>query len=115
MEDKEKIQFVGIKPTRSLFRYVELQVEKWISRERSLLFLPKSADYKVRVERDKAYPHYQCNVEVRIGSKRWHSFECGRTLHDTLNHALRHMRLITTLPQRHTDLAADYASTSNVA
>lgn len=115
MEDKEHIRFVGMKPTRSLLRFVERQVKKWISREQGLLFLPKSADYKVRVEREENYPYYQCDVEVCIGSRRWHSFECGRTLHDALTHALRRMKSVATFTQRPLDIATTTTASSHVA
>jgi hypothetical protein len=67
------VEFLGMKPARSLFRFVERQVEKWIERERSLLFLPRVAHYNVQVEKTAEHPLYQCAMRITIGSREWRS------------------------------------------
>jgi hypothetical protein len=65
-------------------RFVKRQVEKWIARDQSLLFLP----------RDRQGPFYACEVQIKIGSREWESHEYGRSLQDALTQSLAHMRYV---------------------
>ena len=89
---KGRVVFFGMKATRALQRYAERQVEKWIEREQTLLFLPKAAIFTVQVERSNEFPHYECAIEVKIGAREWRSIEGGRTLQDALKTALTQLK-----------------------
>ncbi|MGE4108426.1 MAG: hypothetical protein AB7F66_14565 [Bacteriovoracia bacterium] len=94
MDDKNKrIQIIGTKATRSFQRFIERQVEKWISRNQTSLPPPRPSNYRVTVEREDEHPYYHCDIEVRIANKYWRGFEGGRNIQEALAHALRHMKL----------------------
>lgn len=95
---KGNTQFFGMKPTRSLQRYVERQIEKWIERQQTLLFFPKSGSYEVQIERTSEFPYYECALEVRLGGREWRGRDSGRTLHDALNGALRRLQTFNIYP-----------------
>ncbi|MGZ3712685.1 MAG: hypothetical protein ACXVBE_13055, partial [Bdellovibrionota bacterium] len=87
-----KILFTGMKPRPSQIRYVESEVESWISREQSVL-MPGRAEYFVRIESEEGFSYYHCFVEVEFGSYRLSALEGGRTLSGALTNALRRMRV----------------------
>ena len=93
-----RVQFSGMRPTRSLQRDVERQIEKWIEREQSLLFLPRTGSFVAHIERTSEFPYYECALEIAIGAREWRSFEGGRTLHDALKSALRHLKTFNIVP-----------------
>lgn len=90
----KKILFVGMRPKRSLSRQVECELEKWINEEQSAL-LPGKADYQIKVEREEAYPYYQCSVEVSFGPCKLKAQEGGKTLQAALSNSLRRMRVVS--------------------
>jgi len=88
-----RVEFFGMKPTRSLQRHVERQIEKWIERQQTLLFFPKTGNFSVQIERATECPKYECAIEVRIGTREWRSYEEGRTLQDALMATLKHLKI----------------------
>lgn len=93
MEDKSKqVVVYGVKPHRVLLRSIERQVEKWIEREQSLLFLPKHAEYRVEVEKEDTDPFFGCSLKIRIGSREWRSHEGGKTIQEAVSQALKRLR-----------------------
>lgn len=107
MEDKKMIQFFGIIPTRSLLRFVEAKIKKWIERELIYRDCPKNLTYHIQVERDETFPYYECAAEVQIDSHEWRGHGSGRTLHEALNRALKHLKSANVLPlQSHNHRAA---------
>jgi len=91
MEDENQIQLIGIKPNKSLFRFVERHIEKWISRERSLLFLPNRSSYRVTIEREADHCYF-CHLQVTIGPRTWESYANERTFQEALLHAIRQLK-----------------------
>jgi len=89
----KRILFVGMKPKKSVSRYVEREVEKWISQEQSALISGR-AEYFVEVAREEAFPFYQCSVEVGFGPYQMRSNEGGKTLEAALSNSLRRMRVV---------------------
>lgn len=96
MEGK-RILFVSMKPKRSMVRYVECELEKWVDREQSAL-VPGRAEYEVRIEREESSPYYHCFVDMGFGPCRLRSQEGGKTLQVALNNALRRLRVVSTPP-----------------
>ncbi len=86
------VQFFGMKPTRTLVRYVERQVEKWVEREQFSGSSPRDAKVHVLIEREETGSFYYCSIEVSQGSDRWRSYESDRSLHDALKSALRNLK-----------------------
>lgn len=98
MEDNQnRIVIRGLKAHRSLVRSIECQVEKWIERERSLLFLSKQSEYRVEVDKEDEHPFFHCSIRIRIGSREWRSREGGKTIQESVGQALRHLRSPSTL------------------
>ena len=89
---ENKIVFVGMKPTKTLERFVQKQIEKWINREQSLLFLPKKSFYEVTLEREIDPPSADCHLRIQIGTKIWESYDTGKTLQDALLKAIQDLR-----------------------
>jgi hypothetical protein len=87
-----QIILLGMKPTKAFERFVEKQVEKWISREQSLLFLPKESTYEVTFEREVDPPSADCHLRVQIGAKIWESYDTGKTAQEALLKALQGLR-----------------------
>lgn len=112
MEEK-RILFIGMKPKKTLARYVECELEKWISQEQSAL-MPERAEYRVEVACEEVHPYYQCSVEVGFGPYKLRSNEGGKTLQAALSNALRRMRVVAT-PMYRTRPHAQASSTQNVA
>lgn len=93
MEDlKSKITFSGVNPPDSTSKIVEHQIQKWIEREQSLLFLPKRASYTAHIERED-YRFYTCHIEIQIGSREWSGLEEGRSIHEAVQNTLKYMKL----------------------
>jgi hypothetical protein len=78
-KEASQIIFLGLKPTKALESFVQKQIEKWINREQSLLFLPKESSYEVTLERE-------------IGNKIWESYDTGKTVEDALLKAIQGLR-----------------------
>jgi hypothetical protein len=92
MEDKNKmIKLSGIKRTRPTLSCIRHQVEKWIEREQSLLFLPKLSQYDVTLTHDPDSMTYTCQIQVTIGSKKWFGVDTAKSLQESIARALRHM------------------------
>ncbi len=96
MKDK-RILFIGMKPKRSVQRYVECEIEKWIEREQSAL-MPGRAEYQIKVEREETHPFYHCSIDLGLGPCTLKAQEGGRSLHVALSNALRRLR-VTTSPR----------------
>lgn len=65
------LEIFGIKPTLELLVHISGVVERWIEREQSLMFLPKTSNYFVHLERQSFSNHFFCYVEVKIGTHQW--------------------------------------------
>ncbi len=89
---KRTVQFFGMKPTRTLLRYVERQVEKWIEREQRSAVPPEDPEFHVQIEREESGAYYYCAIEIKIRSDEWRSYESDRSLHDALKNALRDLK-----------------------
>ncbi len=104
MDDENPcINCSGLRISRALARVVARQVEKWISREQSLLFLPKSATYRVHLARESG-ECVSCRIEVRIGRREWSGLEEGRSVQEAVLNTLRHLR--TKHPSLHEPMQA---------
>lgn len=107
------VQFFGMKPTRTLVRYVERQVEKWVEREQFAGSSPRDAKIHVLIEREETDSHYFCSIEVKRGLDQWRSYEGDRSLHDALKNALRNLKpskpgpvlIVGTKPREESQLA----------
>lgn len=93
MEDlKSKITFSGVNPPHATSKIIERQIQKWIDREQSLLFLPKRASYTAHIDRED-YRFYTCHIEIQIGSREWSGIEEGRSIHEAVQNTLKYMKL----------------------
>jgi hypothetical protein len=91
-KEASQIIFLGLKPTKALESFVQKQIEKWINREQSLLFLPKESSYEVTLEREIDPPSSDCHLRVQIGNKIWESYDTGKTVEDALLKAIQGLR-----------------------
>lgn len=91
-EAKMRLNVYDMKPSKSLQRMVQKQVEKWIAREQSLLFLPKECSYDVTIDREPHLSLTTCELRVHIGSKIWESHEVGKTAEHALIGAIQRLR-----------------------
>jgi hypothetical protein len=99
------ITFCGIKTTRALEREVEKRLEKWIRREQGWLHCGKPWTYSVEIERDGSPHFYHCSLRI-IANEEWSSHGCGKTLHDAITDALRHVRPVMVMSMSHQHAAA---------
>ena len=91
-QEGSQIVFLGMKATKALERFVQKQMEKWINREQSLLFLPEESSYEVTLERETDPPTSDCHLRVQIGTKMWESYDRGKTVQDALLKAIPGLR-----------------------
>ena len=89
---RNQIVFYGMKSSKSLQRSIEKQVEKWISREHSLLSLPKDSWYRVRIEKELNFPIVNCQLRIQMGSRTVESQETGKNVQEALLLAIRRLR-----------------------
>jgi hypothetical protein len=88
------IMIQGLKPSKSVIRSIERQVEKWIETEGRPLspHTDHAGNYTVRVEAEEWRHFVHCSLQVKIGSNEWHSEESAKSLHDVLSRAIRHLK-----------------------
>lgn len=92
MEDARKeITFSGMRPSRTFTKLIERHVEKWIERERTLLFLSKQTSYCVHVDKESRH-YFTCHIEIRIGAREWSGLDEGRSLIEAVLNALKHLK-----------------------
>ena len=89
---EKQIVFYGVKPTKSLRKLVEKQVERWMSRQRALLSLPRHAQYRVIIERERDLPFTTCQLRFQIGPRVWESQAVGKAAQDALFHGLHRLK-----------------------
>lgn len=90
--NRKKINFIGIKESKSIARLIEQQIEKWIVREQTLMFFPNQSEYTVWIERDPTLPHIWVTLKIMIGSRTWKSHQQGQTLQEAFDHAIERLR-----------------------
>lgn len=90
--NEESIQFIGMKPTRTLLRYVKRQLEKWLDREFSGVLRDGNFEYSVQIEREETGSYYYCAISLKMNFKEWRSYGSERTLHEALKLALRDLK-----------------------
>ena len=79
MEDKTNtIELIGIKKTRPVLSCVRHHIERWVERQQTLLFYPKSSSYRVTITHEPDAPVFTCEVQINIGSTRWTGCESGK-------------------------------------
>lgn len=82
-------EIFGIKPTLELLVHMSGAVEKWIGREQCLMFLPKTFQYFVHLERQSFTKNYLCYVRVKIGTHQWQHQTSEATVFEALKAALK--------------------------
>ena len=93
MEDKTNtIELIGIKKTRPVLSCVRHHIERWVERQQTLLFYPKSSSYRVTITHEPDAPVFTCEVQINIGSTRWTGCESGKTLQGSVELTLTHLR-----------------------
>jgi hypothetical protein len=93
MENENKIRLMGIRPHKALQCFIEKQIDKWVARERTLMFLPKESDYNVLFRKD-GERFYLCQVQLRIGTKYWEGVASDKSLHKAFMQAIKHMKYV---------------------
>jgi hypothetical protein len=66
-------------------------VEKWIERERTLLFLSKYTSYSIHIDKESRN-YFTCHIEIRIGAREWSGIDEGRSVQDAVLNALRSLK-----------------------
>jgi hypothetical protein len=89
---KGKIDLFGIDPNPQLLESVGKQVESWISKKCTILYLPRDAEYRVIIDREDGRNIFGCQINIRIGQSEWVGYETGGTLQSSLTLALRTMQ-----------------------
>lgn len=90
MENKKgTLEFFGIKPTLELLENMSLAVEKWIEREQCLMFLPKTSNYFVHIERLSFSKNFLCYIQVKIGSRKWQYQTCEAIVSEAMKKTLK--------------------------
>lgn len=91
MDRKNQIRLIGIQPTKSLFRFIENRIEKWISQQQGLLLFPAQGCYHVVIDRETEHL-YCCHLKITLGSRTWESYAGEKTLQDALLKAIKRLR-----------------------
>ncbi len=94
---KKSVSLRGMNLSRTAFRAIKRQVEQWIAREQTLLFLPKDAQYAVEIEGSARREEFNCVIQVRIGSREWKARQIGRTVKDAVEHSLSNLKFVHAL------------------
>lgn len=92
MEDARKlVTFSGIRPSRTYTRFAQSHVEKWIARERTLLFPSNYTSYSVHIDKETRN-YFTCHIEIRIGAREWSGLDEGRSVQDAILNSLRSLK-----------------------
>lgn len=86
------IQITGLKRNRFVGQFIKQQIEKWIDRKRSLLFLPKSTLYSAHLDWDEEANLYSFNIKIQIGSQVWENRTCDRSSQNAVLIGLKGLR-----------------------
>ena len=86
------IELIGVKKTRPILSCVRRPIERWIEQRQSLLFYPNRSFYRVSITRDIDAPIFTCTLRIQIGDSSWTGCESGKTLQDSLERTLAHLR-----------------------
>lgn len=89
----KNIELNGVRTTKPLLRFISRQVERWIERQQSLLFLSRDSSYTVSIDREVSEPYFSCQLEVKIGSRKWVSAQSGKSIQMALSMAIKHLHL----------------------
>ncbi len=87
MMQRGTVVIQGIKPKRSLIRFVQKQVEKWIGAPE----LSAPQRYSVLIDRYRDH-RVECSIVVKSQDREWHIQEWGNSIPDALSRGLRHLR-----------------------
>lgn len=100
-QEARSLTFTGVNPTRSMIRYVQRQIAKWIEHECGVSGgCAEYARYRVHIDRSAIYPYYSCTIDCDLGGKPYRSVESGRTLHEAMAQALKHLHSIAAVTSR---------------
>lgn len=93
MENENKIRLMGVRPHKSFERLIDRRIEKWISREKSLLFLPKDSDYSVLIRRESDH-FYLCQIQIQIGPRYWEGYANEKTPELSFQQAIKRLKYV---------------------
>jgi len=95
---RKQVALHGVVPSRHTLRAVKRQVEQWIAREQSLLFLPKKdSQYSVEIESDSRGEDFNCAIQVRIGSRLWAARHMGHSVKEAVEQSLADLKFVHAL------------------
>lgn len=89
MGERGTVTIHGMKPKKSLVRYVQKQVEKWLSEPT----LSDPPEYQVEIDKYRE-ACVECSLVVRAKQGEWRIQEWGNSIPDALSRGLRHLRSV---------------------
>lgn len=89
---KGRIRVFGTKPSKALMRFMKRQLEKWVEREQTLLFLPKDFSYEIKIDREPEESFFSCQISIRVGSREWTAYDGGKSIQVAFIRAYHHIR-----------------------